>query len=246
MDDFAASQDPISPSGVKSIDLLESAVSRQHTGIGSRLKYETPTLNAATLCYGVCCDHPFHNGNKRTALVATLCHLDANELMLQDEVSQDGLYELMVKIASHGFATKGVRGDQSDDEVNEIGRWIRKRTRRIEKYDRIITCRELKTILRGYGYELENLEGNHVDVVQYRDKRRLFGLRSTRVRDRIMRIPYPRDGAPVGRSMLKELRERCSLTERDGVDSVMFYSHRRPTDYFVTRYRKTLARLAKV
>jgi death-on-curing protein len=172
--------------------------------------------------------------------------LDLNELTLDDDVTQDALYDLMLKIAAHGFAARTGHGDQSDDEVEQIARWFRKRIRRVEKVDRVITCRELRTILRGYGYELEDHEGNHVSIVRYREERRLFGLRPKRIRERIMRIPYARDGAPVGKSVLKELRERCSLTERDGVDSVMFYSNRRPTDYFVTRYRKTLSRLAKV
>jgi prophage maintenance system killer protein len=82
INDFAATSDPISPPGVRSVALLESAVGRQHTGTGSTLKYPDPIDNAATLLYGVCLDHPFHNGNKRTALVAMLVHLDKNHLCL--------------------------------------------------------------------------------------------------------------------------------------------------------------------
>ena len=29
--------------------------------------------------FGICCDHPFHNGNTRTALVTMLVHLDNNQ-----------------------------------------------------------------------------------------------------------------------------------------------------------------------
>lgn len=64
--DFAGSGDPVFPHGVKSHALLESAVNRQHSGSGSWLKYADPIANAATLAFGICCDHPFHNGNKRT------------------------------------------------------------------------------------------------------------------------------------------------------------------------------------
>jgi len=74
--DFAGTGDPIAPPGVRSMTLLESAVSRQHTALGGRLKYADPVSSAATLLYGICSDHPFHNGNKRTALVAMLVHLD--------------------------------------------------------------------------------------------------------------------------------------------------------------------------
>jgi hypothetical protein len=40
--DFSSSSDPISPPGMRSMDLLESAVARQHTGIGDVLN--TPML----------------------------------------------------------------------------------------------------------------------------------------------------------------------------------------------------------
>ena len=46
--DFAASADPIVPAGVKSIDLLASAVSRQLTGSGNTLKYSDTVDNAAS------------------------------------------------------------------------------------------------------------------------------------------------------------------------------------------------------
>ena len=91
--DFAAAADPISPPGVKSQHLLESAVSRQFTGYEGKLKYSTSVTNAAALTYGVCCNHPFHNGNKRTSLVAMLCHLDKNDLMFSEKVSHDELYD---------------------------------------------------------------------------------------------------------------------------------------------------------
>ena len=79
VEDFASTRDPISPPGVRSIALLEPAVGRQHTGLGETLKYPRPIENAATLAYGICCHHAFHNGNKRTALVAMLVHLDRNK-----------------------------------------------------------------------------------------------------------------------------------------------------------------------
>src|SRR5215510_4368531 len=77
--DFADSADPISPAGVRDQGLLESAVYRQETGFGGRLKYDHPLLSAASLAYGLCCDHPFHNGNKRAALVSMLVHIDRND-----------------------------------------------------------------------------------------------------------------------------------------------------------------------
>src|SRR5262249_14431063 len=77
--DFGTTADPIAPAGVRDPKLLESAVARQRVGFGPFLKYSDPFDNAATLTFGVCCNHAFHNGNKRTALVSMLAHLDANK-----------------------------------------------------------------------------------------------------------------------------------------------------------------------
>lgn len=242
--DFVDSGDPVSPVGVKSMALLESAVSRQHTGFAGEEKYHTPGLKAATLAYGICCDHPFHNGNKRTALVAMLCHLDKNDLTFHEQVTQEDLYELMKNIAGHDLVRRPGMGDFSDEEVVEIAKWLRQATRRVEHSERIITCRELRAILRRHDFDLDNFTDNHADVVRFRKP--FFGLGpGAPKRERIMRIPYPRDGAQVGRSVLKDLRERCHLTDKDGMDSVIFYSKIRPADFFVNKYRKTLRSLAK-
>src|SRR5688500_16229099 len=101
--DFAVTGDPISPPGVRSTDLLASAVSRQHTGIAGTMKYADAVGNACTLLYGLCNDHPFYNGNKRTAVVAMLVHLDKNKLTL-DGANQADLYALMVGVAAHTIA----------------------------------------------------------------------------------------------------------------------------------------------
>lgn len=244
--DFAAAADPISPSGLKSPNLLESAVSRQFTGYDGRLKYDTAPANAASLTYGVCCNHPFHNGNKRTALVSMLCHLDRNDLTFDQDVTHAELYDFMLKVASHGFSDSAKTGDQSDLEVEQMTRWIRKRTRKVERGERVITFRELKSILSNFDYVLEDLRNNSVDVVKYVERSTWLGFRKTTERIRIMRMAYPGDGQTVGKNLLRDLRERCELTERHGVDSKMFYSKERPADYFVQSYRGLLRRLARV
>ncbi|MEM6405289.1 MAG: type II toxin-antitoxin system death-on-curing family toxin [Pseudomonadota bacterium] len=104
--DAVDSEDPISPPGIKDEDMLESAIARQNVGFGGKLKYDDPISNAATLCYGICSNHPLHNGNKRTALVSMLCHLDKNNYTFNDRANQDLLYSFMLKVASHNIAPK--------------------------------------------------------------------------------------------------------------------------------------------
>jgi death-on-curing protein len=239
-EDFAAADDPISPSGVRSMELLESAVSRQYAGFHDRLKYDNPVSNAATLAYGICLNHPFHNGNKRTSLVTLLCHLDKNDLTFEDATTQDELYDFMMKVASHAFGKRASsRNDVSDVEVAEMSKWIRRRTRRVEKGERTITFRQLKGILVAHGFSLENPKGNMIDLVKYEPRFNWFGLRPDTERVRIMRIGNPGDGQVVGKSLIKEIRERCGLTDRHGVDSHTFYAKSRQADYFIGRYRRT-------
>lgn len=245
--DFARAADPISPAGVKSEHLLESAVSRQHTGYSGKLKYDTPTLSAAALTYGVCCNHPFHNGNKRTGLVSLLCHLDKNNFTFNENVAHDQLYDFMLKVASHGFSNSpSTSTDQSDYEVDEMARWIRKRIRRVESGERPVTYRELRTILQDHGYFLEDPHDNTIDVVKYEDVKSWLGLKTTKQRIRVQRMSWPGEGRVVGRGLLRDLRRRCNLSEEHGVDSKMFYAKAHPIDHFVSKYRGTLRRLAKV
>ena len=245
--DFADADDPISPAGIKSEHLLESAVGRQTTGFNGKLKYDTPIMNAAALTYGVCCNHPFHNGNKRTSLVAMLCHLDKNNFTFNEDVSHQRLYDFMLKVAAHGFAERaGKKRDQSDAEVEEMGRWIRKNVRRVETGERLITYRELRTILQDHGYALEDPHSNSIDVVKYEESKSWLGLRSKTQRNRVMRMSWPGEGRVVGKTLLRDLRKRCGLAEANGVDSRMFYAKSFPIDHFISQYRGTLKRLAKV
>ncbi|CAJ3014923.1 MULTISPECIES: type II toxin-antitoxin system death-on-curing family toxin [Burkholderia] len=246
--DMANSGDAISPAGVKNEVLLHSAVGRQTTGFGDKLKYNTVEANAATLCYGICCNHPFHNGNKRTALVAMLSHLDRNDRTFDSSVSQDNLYELMKKVAGHGFVDpKCSERDQSDAEVEAIASWLRKRTRRVERSERLVTYRELRTILGRYGFQFENLVGNRIDIVKYDTiaEGSWFFKREKVVKRRVARIGWPRDGATVSKQVLRDLRRECELTEEHGVDSTGFYASERPVDYFLMHYSSVLRRLAK-
>ena len=246
-EDFLNSKDPIEPPGIRENGaLLESAVNRQHVGFGNVLKYPSPIENAASLCYGVCCNHGFHNGNKRAALVSLLCHLDKNNMTFKEGINQDELYRLMLKIASHRFAPKRAKSDTSDIEVKEIARWIGGRTRKLKKGEKVVTFRELEKILREHDIYLENPKGNYRDVIKYEYKRKHLFAKKERVGRRVAHIPYPREGMEVGKKVLKTVREACNLTEKDGYDSEMFYGAETSICKFIVKYKKTLNRLAKI
>jgi death-on-curing protein len=249
--DFADTLDPIAPPGVRSSALLESAVGRQHTSLGDVLKYEDPISSATTLAYGICCDHAFHNGNKRTALVSMLVHLDRNQLTLFN-TSQGELFDLMIGIADHGFAAehdKRVRARSKvtmDDEINVVTRWIRERSDRIRRGEKIITYRELRNILKSFGYHLENPKDNGIDIVRHEIVTKgFFSKRQIQVSKRLGCMSWPGENREVGIREVKRIREMCRLREVDGTDSNSFYFYEAVVDSFVNRYRTVLRRLAR-
>lgn len=248
--DAAESDDPISPPGVKNEGLLESAIARQESGYEGKLKYDHPISNAASLCYGICCNHPLHNGNKRTALVSMLCHLDKNGFTFNDKTNQDDLYQFMLSIAGHTIVPKKKRKighDQSDLEVVAMSDWIRKRTRRIEKGERTLSYIEFEKVLRQHDVYFENQKNNYVDVIKYTNETRKKGWFSTeqvRVGTKVANIPYW-PGRTVGKNLIKSVRKQAKLTCDQGVDSALFYGNETTPDDFIQKYKKLLSKLAK-
>ncbi len=246
--DAADSDDPISPPGIKNEGLLESAISRQYAGLGDKLKYDEPIINAASLCYGICCNHPLHNGNKRTALVSLLCHLDKNGYTFSDRANQDNLYSFMVNVAGHNLVPKRKKAknhDQSDLEVSMMADWIRKRTRRVEKGERTLSYSEFEKILKPHGIHFINHKNNYVDIVRYERKRKgWFAFEKIDVPIKIANIPYWK-GRTIGKNLIKSVRKQANLTSKDGVDSSLFYGTEITPDDFIQKYKKTLNRLAK-
>lgn len=247
--DFTAAGDPIKPPGVRSRALLESAVGRQYVGLRGVLKYAKPIGNAATRTYGICCDHPFHNGNKRCAVVAMLVHLDRNKLSLF-EVGQNDLYSMILDVANHTIGLreskrqKGVRRDP-DEEVSALSRWITKHADKVTRDEKPITYKQLKQILNTFEYSMENPKGNAIDIVRRMTKKEGFLRREKVVSQHITAIPFPRDGKPVPSSVIKHVRRVCNLTEENGIDSTAFYDNTIVIDAFINRYRTILRRLAR-
>lgn len=244
--EFQATPDAIHPLGMRDEGYpLQTAIFRQYDTMGSQLKYPTPLSNAAALCHGLCCDGGFESGNRRTGLLALLCHLDRNGLTLNDTLGQEQVCGFVEKIVARKFAPRGAKGDTSEAEIHGMTHWLQQHTRKIREGERNITFAELRGAFDQLGMELENPDGGHVDVVKYEMKRRgLFG-KQERVRRLIARVPWMPDDQAVGRKALKSIREQCGLTKEKGFDEEMFHKARTPIPTFIARHRKALRRLAK-
>jgi death-on-curing family protein len=246
--DFRDTPDPIAPAGVRSSDLLASAVARPAAGLGAFRKYPTVEMAAAALAHSVIHNHPFYNGNKRTALVSMMAFMDENGLVLTS--SQDELFKWTVRVAGHRLGANKFRGDRSDVELQLMAQWLLQHSRGIEGGERVITFAQLRRRLIALDCSVEITSNRGGRAVVERtvtvNRRTLLGTRHKSERARY-NLPYGGDGRQVSRSRIKELRRELHLSDEFGVDSATFYgTDKLPVDAFIAEYRKTLRRLARV
>ena len=244
VDDFRDTPDPLNPPGVRSDHLLESAISRPATAIGEHRKYPTIEMATAALVHSLVHDHPFHNGNKRTALVAMLVSLDENGLMLT--CSEDELFRLVIHLAQHAL-THGPRAELPDREVLAVAGWLEIHTRRVLKGDRPVAWRRLKQLLGEYGCEFENpTAGNRINILRTVERR--AGLfRSKQSETLRTQTAWAGDGTEAARNTVNKIRHDLELDDEHGIDSATFYDNQHVSQSeFIHKYRKTLRRLAKL
>jgi len=87
--------------GIRDETLLESAVTApQATMMGQPLISDPIEIAAAYLFY-ICRNHPFLDGNKRTALAACLVFLEANQLLPIAKLPVDEWEKLMLDVAAN-------------------------------------------------------------------------------------------------------------------------------------------------
>jgi death-on-curing protein len=85
--------------GIRDETLLESAIAApQATMMGQPLISDPIEIGAAYLFY-ICRNHPFVDGNKRTALAACLVFLETNELLPIATLPIDQWEKLMLEVA---------------------------------------------------------------------------------------------------------------------------------------------------
>ena len=83
--------------GIRDLGLLESAILKPtHVYLYGGGDTSIPQL-ASAYAYGIARNHPFVDGNKRTALVLSLLFLRLNDYTLS--CSPDNLYEIFMKLA---------------------------------------------------------------------------------------------------------------------------------------------------
>ena len=240
--DFARDNDPIEPPGVRDDHLLASAVTRPSTSLGETRKYPSVEMSAAALLHSLIHNHPFHNGNKRTALVSMLSFLDLNRLLVICD--EDDMFKLVLRIAQHSIVPMAF--DQlADREVLHISEWVHKNSRRIELEDRSIPFRRLRKLLTRYECSYSSPKKSQIYISRTILRERKF-LRDQRL-TLSTHIYYGSEGRDVTKISVAKVRKDLQLDEPHGIDSASFYRDApAAAGEFIIKYRKTLRRLASL
>jgi death-on-curing protein len=86
--------------GLRDRELLSSALSMPSTSFEGKYLHKDLYDQAAAYAFHICQNHPFIDGNKRTALAAALVFLSLNGIELDDP--NESLYKLMMNVSSKG------------------------------------------------------------------------------------------------------------------------------------------------
>jgi len=86
--------------GIRDEALLESAVSAPQASMMGRPMFTDPVEIAAAYLFYLCRNHPFLDGNKRTALAACLVFLSENGLLPKEKLDADAWESLTLDVAA--------------------------------------------------------------------------------------------------------------------------------------------------
>lgn len=222
-----ANEDPIDPPGVRDTNLLGSALARPLTGLGSVDKYDTLEKKAAALFHSLVKNHPFHNGNKRTALVALIVFLDRNNRILSDVIDDD-LFTFVIGVAADTFP----KPDHSlghDAVVEAIAAWLRNRTQAKTAPPRNLRTTEFLERVVDAGGRWKESGSSYV----------VWGTQTTRS-VRIARTTSSLDG-----NVVKSYLRKLGLSEgQSGIAFQEFLDGVRPEQEALRRFRNVLRNLA--
>ncbi|WP_321902770.1 type II toxin-antitoxin system death-on-curing family toxin [Paraburkholderia tropica] len=226
---FADKADPISPPGVKDITTIESAAARPFATAGGQDAYPTTFLKAASLFHSIACNHSFHNGNKRTALLATLYYLSDHGYWV-DRCNDDEMYEFTRQIAAHEITP------HRRNEVPVIADWLERSSRKQQKGEKPLKLGALRESLARFGYDLHDL-GKTLEV-----------RRNGEVVETILK-KGAKGFEDYDPAYVAELRKRLDLIAESGVDSARFYGQKgiaEELNQFMQLRIEVMRRLAKI
>ncbi len=226
--------------GPRDINLLISAVSRQFTSFFGKEKWTNELERCATLFFGLIKNHPFHDGNKRTALLSTLYFL--SKINRVPKVKHKELEELTISVAennlNHYIQFKKFQRD-NDPEILFIAHFFRKKTRKVNKIKYLMTFHELNIKLKNYNYKLDYPEKNYIYVIKLEKK--LFSKKIDE--KKILKIGFPGWKKEVDKKTIHKILKKTGITYHNGFDSETFFHEKEPLQSLIPVYHGLLMRL---
>lgn len=234
--------------GPKSLNLLHSAVSRQCFGLGQKRKWTDKFDICATLLFGLVKNHAFHDANKRTAFLCALLYLYRQGRI--PAVDHQDIEDFIVDVADnalHKYARYKdlVKDGNRDAEVIMISKYLRSKTRELDKRTYTITFRDLEHILRGYGYEMSHPHNNFIDVIRVEDIPGGWFTNPRVRRQKIMSLGFPGWTRQVAKGDIKAVRQATNLTHERGIDSQAFFNGVEDLHTLIAHYQDPLRRLSQ-
>lgn len=104
-------------SGVRDMGMLKSAIYRPFATYGGGDLYKNIYLKSGALMQSIAKNHPFVDGNKRTAYTATYTFLKLNQIQIM--ISDKQVVEFMVRVTEENLS------------VDEIASWLKNHTKEI-------------------------------------------------------------------------------------------------------------------
>lgn len=233
--------------GPKSPQLLQSAVSRQFVQFDGNTKWDDPIDIAATLFFGLVKNHPFHDANKRTALLTLLHQM---QLMGRIPIAPQEEWEQLTVDLAEGALVKRASYkpflDQPDPDVRFLGWYIRRNTRAENKREFFISYKQLERILTRFGFYFGTPKQNHIDIFQQRVERHGFlRLQKRAIEVRVATIGFRNWGEEVSQKDVRIVRRATGLTAENGYDSDVLFQGLDPMESLIAEYHEPLRRLAK-
>jgi len=107
-------------SGVRDMGMLESAVGRPFATFGGEDLYPDVFMKAGAFTQSIVKNHPFIDGNKRTAFSGTIVFLLASGVIVSAGTNQ--IVKFMLRVANENLS------------VDEIAAWLKKHTTNVSKH----------------------------------------------------------------------------------------------------------------
>lgn len=243
-DTFSRDGEPLALIGPKSNHLLLSALGRQITGFGSILKWSTEFEKCASLYFGLIKNHPFHDGNKRTAFLIALFYLYKIRRVLNVKAKE---YERLAErtaaneLEKYTYFSKFQK--KADPEILFIADFFKKNTREVNSRLYFITYNELNRNLHPHGFYLDNPSGNSIDIMKTEEEYRGILRRPRKWPRRVTTIGFPRWTAQVSTKDMRKVLRETKLTMENFVDSEVFFKGAESMQDLIYQFHGPLKRL---